>query len=216
MLSTTVFSQSYPCDGVTTAFTFTFPIYADYGVEVTVAIGSLTDTLDPISDYTMMPANTFPYDYSNGGIVAVNLLASVPNGAIVTIARKTPLTQLSNYINNQYFDQVSLTRDLDKIYMVLQEIAAVQSTQAAFAPYFYNLTMTADDIIPNESTVTVATVDTNGADRNITPVAGFTAGSIILLANKGVDALVFDPADLDHALGSGEKAWFVFDGTNWR
>jgi hypothetical protein len=127
-LSSTAYSQSYSCDGNTTGFAFTIPIYASYDAVITVTTGTTVTTLTAISNYTMAPSTYFPYSYSAGGTVTLSAASLCPLNSTLAITRQTPLTQLTTYKNNQVFDQTILTKDLDKIYMAMQERTPLNST----------------------------------------------------------------------------------------
>jgi hypothetical protein len=127
-LSSIAFTQAYTCDGNTAGYTFTFPIYAAYDANVTVNTAGTVTTLNSITQYTMAPSSYFPYSFSSGGTITLSAGALCPNQSILTITRATPQTQLSVYSNNSTFDQTILESDLNKVYMVIQEIAPATST----------------------------------------------------------------------------------------
>jgi hypothetical protein len=75
--------------------------------------------------------------------------------------------------------------------------------------------MTTDETIPYLARIMVCTIDPDGADRDLSPDPDFPTGSILMITNRGENAIVFDPLGLNMAIGGGDKNFFVFDGTNW-
>ena len=122
-ISGTTWTQSYTCNGSSTGFSFSFPIYDSYDATVKVTTGTTVTTLTPVSQYTMAPSSYYPYTYASGGQVTLLLGSSCPSGSTLSITRATPMTQTTVYSNNQAIDQTILLSDLDKIYMVMQENA---------------------------------------------------------------------------------------------
>jgi hypothetical protein len=94
------------------------------------------------------------------------------------------------------------------------------STIVAAAICNYVRILEGDEEIPYvaPAAITICAFDPNGFNRIVTPSADFPEGSIILMTNKGPNSVTFNdggsPA-FEVSLGSGDKEFFIFDGTNW-
>ncbi|MBU2249938.1 MAG: hypothetical protein KKD77_24545 [Gammaproteobacteria bacterium] len=81
--------------------------------------------------------------------------------------------------------------------------------------YAYKRTMIANETIPYLSRVMLCSIDPNGAARNLNPVGTFPAGSVIMITNRGAYNINFDSTGVNVAIGSGQKEFFIYDGTTW-
>jgi len=135
-------TEPLSCNGVTTAFPFSFPIINETHLKVIVtsALGVET-TLYLGTDYTVSHSGT---DFASGGTVTI--LSTCVSGKTITIKRITPVTQSADYVENQYFSQNVLESNLDKLTMVTQELAEDVSRAPKLAE-----TSTLNIILPNPS-----------------------------------------------------------------
>lgn len=108
----------YICDGSTTSFAFTFPIYEDSDLVVTkwtIADGT-EDVLTLDVDYTVAGAGS-----PTGG--SVDLLIAAPSSDYkLIIERILPLTQETDYVEGDPFPAQSHEDALDKLTMICQQL----------------------------------------------------------------------------------------------
>lgn len=103
-------ANRYSGNGSTTVFSYGFKILAQADIEVVVdsTVKGLT------SDYTVSGVGV-----SGGG--SVTFLTAPANGTVVTLLRKQPASQLSDYVPNEAFSAEQLEKDYDKLVMQSQQ-----------------------------------------------------------------------------------------------
>jgi len=114
--STTQNKAQHTANGVTTAFSFPYLFYDNSHLVVTttdLSTGAETTKLIT-TDYTVTGAGA-----GAGG--TVTFLVAPANGLRVTIRRVVPLTQLTDYVNDDDFPEETLERDIDKAIMAIQQ-----------------------------------------------------------------------------------------------
>lgn len=116
-ITTTIASTSYTGNGRSIAFATNFYFLENSHLLVTQTIGSVTATLDEGTDYDVVGAGGL-----DGG--AVLMRPAPPNGAILTIRRIVPLTQETDYVQDDPFGAETHERGLDKLTMLVQQVQA--------------------------------------------------------------------------------------------
>lgn len=109
-------SVSYSGNGSVTVFAYTFKIFADSDLVVTLrnnATGALT-TQTLTTDYTVSGAGN-----TSGGNVTFG--TAPPSGTTVLIRRSLPYTQETDYVENDPFPAASHEDALDKLTMLAQQ-----------------------------------------------------------------------------------------------
>jgi len=126
-VTTLTIKESFICNGSLNDFGFSFPV--DDADDVRVMVRDPDGVAIQLALVTDFEVSTENLDYSEGGMVTTVSYSSGaresyawPDGYTLTVYRETPLTQESAYRNNRAFDQAVLTKDLDRIYMVKQEL----------------------------------------------------------------------------------------------
>lgn len=104
-------ANRYTGDGNTTVFNYTFEIYDQ--TALTVSIDGAVKTIGV--DYTVSGVNN-----SGGG--SITMLAAPATGTIVTLLRNQPPSQLSVYTPNEPFPAKRIEHDLDKVVMQVQQL----------------------------------------------------------------------------------------------
>ena len=116
-VSSGISSVSYSGNGATTGFSYTFKIFADSDLVVSLrdnATGvSTTQTLT--TDYTVSGAGT-----NSGG--TVTFVTAPASGKTVIIRRELPFTQETDYVENDPFPAQAHEDALDKLTMLTQQI----------------------------------------------------------------------------------------------
>ena len=116
-VSSSTSSVSYSGNGATTGFSYTFKIFADSDLVVSLrdnATGvSTTQTLT--TDYTVSGAGT-----NSGG--TVTFVTAPASGKTVIIRRELPFTQETDYVENDPFPAQAHEDALDKLTMLTQQI----------------------------------------------------------------------------------------------
>ncbi|GIW60583.1 MAG: hypothetical protein KatS3mg087_1649 [Patescibacteria group bacterium] len=113
-ISTTTNKNIYTADGVQTTFQYTFKIFDASHLEVILEDTNGNETVQTINvDYTVTGVGN-----AAGGDVVFT--AAPTNGYKVVIHRVPPLTQETDYINNQVINIETLEQDLDKIVTIAQ------------------------------------------------------------------------------------------------
>ncbi len=111
MISEVSAADRYTANGSTTVFAYTFKIYANTEVEVLI-----DDTVKTLSTHYTVDG----LGVSGGG--NVTFLATPAADAIVTILRKQPAAQASDYVPNEAFPSARIEKDLDKVTMMIQQL----------------------------------------------------------------------------------------------
>lgn len=127
-VSNTVVKQQYVCNGVTTTFAIPFAwlITSQIAVyKVTVATGE-RELLVLTTDYTYDPDDVTP--------TSIITNSAFTDEYAVEVIRETSLTQLADYINNGAFPAEVHEAALDKIVMMIQELANTQESAITINP----------------------------------------------------------------------------------
>ncbi len=108
----------YSCNGSQTIFPFTFPIFSESNIEVTLrdADGNET-TLILGNNYTVSKSGA---SWNNGGNVVT--VTTYPSGNTITIRRVLAVTQETDYIENDSLPSELHENDHDKITMIAQQL----------------------------------------------------------------------------------------------
>ena len=115
--STTV-KNSYSGNGSTTAFNYTFKIFADSDLQVIIRSSTGTETVKTITThYTVAGAGN-----ANGGSVTFTSGNIPASGETVVLRRAVPQTQAIDYIANDPFPAESHEEGLDRSMMTLQQV----------------------------------------------------------------------------------------------
>jgi len=116
-VSTTINKVSYACDGATTTYPYTYPIYEDTDLEVIlkeIATGTET-TLSLTTHYTVTGAG----DAAGGNVETV---ATYSGDYELHIRRILPLTQAIDYIFGGDFPSETHEEGLDRLTMICQQL----------------------------------------------------------------------------------------------
>ncbi|AYC20056.1 hypothetical protein DZA65_03181 [Dickeya dianthicola] len=120
-VSTEVNSNTYTGNGTTTVFPYTFRIFHDSDLNVTVVDGNENiSTLTLNTDYTVSYAGA----YAGGN---VTLAAALASGHQISIARELPITQDTDLRNQGKFFAEVHEDALDKLTMLIQQVWAGHS-----------------------------------------------------------------------------------------
>jgi len=164
-------------DGATVLFTYTFRIFADADLEVTIQDTSVTPqteiTLVLTSDYTVTGAGD-----AGGGTITLLLtgqLSAAPSATDnITIKRNLPLTQPTDYVENDPFPSTAHEDALDRSRMIDQQldeevsrsvrlainitgVSVILPTPLADAPIGWN--SAADALVNNPSQTNLSQID---------------------------------------------------------
>lgn len=107
---------AYATNGTTGPFTVPFYFLDNTHLRVVYTAGGVDTVLTLTTDYTVTGAGV-----EAGG--AITTIASYAAGGTLTIIRSVPLTQLTDYQDLDAFPAASHERALDKITMILQQLA---------------------------------------------------------------------------------------------
>ena len=168
-VSTTTSSVSYSANGTQTIFAYTFKIFEDADLLVILRNDTTgVETTQTLStDYTVTGAGT----ESGGNVV----LGTAPaTGNTVFIRRVLPLTQTTDYVENDPFPAESHERALDKLTMLVQQKGLEDEDRAIlFAQSDIGLGI--NNVLPNFSdrASKVLSFDGNGA-VTVTDIADLT------------------------------------------
>lgn len=120
---------SYTANGVQTSFDFSFPIVDEEDIVVQVTPpNEVSTTLVLATNYTVTRENN---SWENGG--SVNMVEYDPTetpyvypaGYVISIYRLTRRIQPSVYVEGRKFSQVTLMTNLDRLTMIMQDLAYV-------------------------------------------------------------------------------------------
>ena len=114
---------SYTCDGVTSAYTISFPYSA--AADLTVTAGSTTLALT--TDYTLAVVST----QSTGTLTLVAPASSCPDATVLKIARVTPLTQPTSLLTQGAYYPATNESMYDRLTRQVQEVNAKVGAAAA-------------------------------------------------------------------------------------
>ena len=117
-ISSTTVKNSYSGNGSTTAFNYTFKIFADSDLQVIIRSSTGTETVKTITThYTVAGAGN-----ANGGSVTFTSGNIPASGETVVLRRAVPQTQAIDYIANDPFPAESHEEGLDRSMMTLQQV----------------------------------------------------------------------------------------------
>ena len=117
-ISSTTVKNSYSGNGSTTAFNYTFKIFADSDLQVIIRSSTGTETVKTITThYTVAGAGN-----ANGGSVTFTSGNIPASGETVVLRRAVPQTQAIDYIANDPFPAESHEEGLDRATMTTQQI----------------------------------------------------------------------------------------------
>lgn len=114
-VSTQTAKSQYTGNGVTTAFTGSFPILDQ--THVTVILTSTTGV-----DTTQVLTTNYTISGVGGSTFTVTFLVAPASGVRVTIARNVPLTQELDLVENDEFPSAEIEKSYDKLTMIAQQI----------------------------------------------------------------------------------------------
>jgi len=122
-LSTQINKVQYTCNGTTDTFPYTFKIIqsADLYVIYTDLAGEDTQWTES-TEYTVTAVGE-----ETGGNVVVETIYVPASGTQLTIYRDVPLTQDSDYVENDPFHADTLETDLDRMVMIMQQLDEIFS-----------------------------------------------------------------------------------------
>ena len=110
-------------NGATTAFTYTFKIFAKTDIQALVdGTAKVVDT-----DYTVSGLGA-----SGGG--TVTFTTAPASGALVTLLRLQPFDQASVYVANEAFPSARVEKDYDKLVMQIQQLREQVTRALTLAP----------------------------------------------------------------------------------
>jgi hypothetical protein len=113
-VSTQTAKSQYTGNGVTTAFTGSFPILDQTHITVILTVGGVDTTQVLTTNYTVSGVGNPTH--------TVTFLVAPPNGSRVTIARNVPLTQELDLVENADLPSTELEKSYDKATMIDQQI----------------------------------------------------------------------------------------------
>tara|TARA_R100001591_G_scaffold20692_1_gene29435 strand:- start:204 stop:2120 length:1917 start_codon:yes stop_codon:yes gene_type:complete len=117
-ISSTTVKNSYSGDGSTTAFSYTFKIFANSDLQVIIRSSTGAETVKTITThYTVSGAGD-----ANGGSVTFTSGNIPASGETVVIRRAVPQTQSIDYIANDPFPAESHEEGLDRSMMTIQQM----------------------------------------------------------------------------------------------
>ena len=117
-ISSVTVKNSYSGNGSTTAFNYTFKIFADSDLQVIIRSSTGIETVKTITThYTVAGAGN-----SNGGSVTFTSGNIPASGETVVLRRAVPQTQAIDYIANDPFPAESHEEGLDRAMMTLQQV----------------------------------------------------------------------------------------------
>lgn len=127
--STTRRAGPFTCNGATTAFPFAFKVFqaSDVVVTLTDSIGNVS-TLALTTNYTLSLNSN--QDSNPGGTVTA--LIAYASGYTITITSAVPATQPTVLTNNGGFYPTVINDALDRVTIVLQQMAEVNARQLTF------------------------------------------------------------------------------------
>lgn len=185
-VSTQTAKSQYTGNGVTVAFTGSFPILDEDHATVilTTALGvSTTQTIT--TDYTISGVG--------GSTFTVTFLTAPASGVRVTIARAVPLTQELDLVENSVLPSAELEKSYDKVTMIAQQVneAAARSLRfpvsdaSSLSAELPSSVTRAGKVLGFTSTgaVTVSTVDLDDLDDLATDAAAAAASAAAAAAS---------------------------------
>ena len=117
-ISSTTVKNSYSCNGSTTAFAYTFKIFANTDLQVIIRSSTGTETVKTLTThYTVSGVGD-----ASGGNVTFTSGNTPASGETVVIRRAVPQTQAIDYIANDPFPAESHEEGLDRATMTTQQV----------------------------------------------------------------------------------------------
>lgn len=197
-VSTTTNKVAYIGNGIATTFAIPFPFLENGHLKV---YQLLNDIQTERTDWTV----------SGGNMV----FATAPaNDAQILIMREVPLTQETDYRENEVLPAETLERNFDKLTMQVQQLKE-QADRAVTVDIFDNSDIKAKDLIPSiRQAVSDCTRDATTAQNK----AQEATAQAIIATNKALEAanILSDKADKD--LSNCTRPYITetyVNGTNW-
>ena len=203
-----------PCNGVTTAFTFTFKIPGTDTSQIKVIKRNTTTgaetTLTPTTDYTVSATNN---NFSNGGTVTTT--AAYSSDYTITIMREVPITQTSTFLPSSILRASTLESIYDRLVMQTQDLnervsrsITVPATDTATSLELpdavsrasKNLTFDSSGNAVATTVISAGSVSVTSFGESLLTTADATAARAVLDARSGLG--VFDLNDYG-ATGNG-------------
>jgi hypothetical protein len=125
-ISNTSIKNVYSGNGVATVFAFTFPIAAETELEVYLLESGFLTLKTLTTDYTIAGVG----NPSGGSVTFVTPPPTVAGGSDIVLVRRTPLTQLADYIEGDSFPAETHEAALDKLTKIAQEHSEALSRAA--------------------------------------------------------------------------------------
>lgn len=117
----TIYPETFSCNGVLTAFDFSFGVNATSEVEVIQRTAAGVETiLTETADYVVSTTND---DYSSGGTVTTVL--AYATGVTLTIRMIIAFTQISNFTENMSTLYETFEDALDKLTRIAQQLSEI-------------------------------------------------------------------------------------------
>jgi hypothetical protein len=163
-ISNTSIKNVYSGNGVATVFAFTFPIAAETELEVYLLESGFLVLKTLTTDYTISGVG----NPSGGSVTFVTPPPTVTGGSDIVLVRKTPLTQLADYIEGDSFPAETHEAALDKLTKIAQEHAEALD-RAAQLPINSSEdveTLTQAILLVADNSTNINTVAANVADIN--------------------------------------------------
>jgi len=166
-------ADRYTANGSTTAFAYNFKVFTTSDIEVVVDSTVMTLT----THYTVSGAG----DASGG---TVTFLTAPANNAIVTLLRKQPASQLSDYVPNEAFPANRIEKDLDKLVMQVQQLREEVDRALKFA----KLSALVDQSVDEPTVGAFARGKSGGGIDWATPTNAGALSSPVAVADGGTGA----------------------------
>lgn len=129
MISTIYSPDRYEGNGVLFTFTFTFRILAKTDLLAQVDNAGIISTLDLNSDYTIDDSDV---NTADGGVVV--LTTPLPLAAVLILSRHTAQTQLINIEEGSPFAAAVVTKEFDRLTMMVQDLQYQMRQALKFPP----------------------------------------------------------------------------------
>lgn len=122
------YPEQFSCNGLLTSFDFTFGIYESSELEVIHTDADGVETvLTETTNYSVSATNS---DYSTGGTVTT--VVTYATGETITIFLAVPITQESNFVDNQATLYETFELGLDKLTRICQQLDEIHKKSLSF------------------------------------------------------------------------------------
>lgn len=148
----------YVADGIETAYSFGFPIFASEDLRVSM------NGAEQASGFTISGAGN-----TAGGTVTFDTAPAL--STIITLARNLPIERITDYLESGDFSAASINGELDYIIASLQQVSRQSDTMLRYG----------DNEAPSETTLPARSIRSNkalGFDANGDPVAVSLEGAM--------------------------------------